>query len=233
MIIHGDGQALLAYHAALAAVESVAKSESADMGKYTVRYASLNAVHAECLRACELHRLAICQEPTMAGEMFAVRTTLIHEDGSRLEFDPMCLPHPKDAQALGSATTYLRRYSLVALFGLAVEDDDGRAATVSAQAQPGRRTEAERLIRESIAQMDSDTKTAFQAAFKEKFGVGLTDLAANRHGEALTWSREWVYEPPLPDNPEFDVDPPEPGPDMSAFDEARRVIEEARALGET
>lgn len=187
----GEGSALLCFRAALASVESVAKTEEADAGKFTIRYASLNAVLAECSRACELHKLQVSQEPTIHEGLFAVRTTLIHEDGSMLEFDPMCLPLPKEAQALGSATTYLRRYSLVSLFGIAVEDDDGKAATVAAQAQPGRRTEAERMIREAIANMGEDTRKRFQVAFKEQFGVGLSDLPANKHGDALTWTREW------------------------------------------
>lgn len=192
MKLIGEGEALKSFYDALGAVESVRKTEVADMGKYQVRYASLNNVHAECSRACEAFKLAVFQEPTTHEGLFAVRTTLIHEDGSMVEFDPMCLPMPKEAQALGSATTYLRRYSLVALFALAVEDDDGRAATTAAQTQPGRRTEAERMIRESMGQMSPDDQRQFQTDFKEQFKVSLTDLPTNRHGEALTWAREWV-----------------------------------------
>lgn len=191
MRITREGQVLEAFYRAKASVESVAKSELADMGKYEIRYASLNAVHAEVERACELHKLVVCQEPTVRDGLFAVVTTLLHEDCSMIEFEPMCLPLPKDAQALGSATTYLRRYSLVSQFGIAVEDDDGRAATVAAQAAPGRRTEAERMIRESIATMDEATRKRFVTDFKGKFGVALQDLPAAKHGEALTWSREW------------------------------------------
>jgi len=194
MDLIGDGKALAAFHAALGDVESVRKSEEADMGKFTVRYASLNAVHAECERACEVHGLRVVQEPTVVDGLFAVVNTLIHADLSMLRMEPMCLPLPKDAQALGSATTYLRRYSLVSQFGLAVEDDDGRAATVSAQAQPGRRTEAERMIRESIAQMPEEQRKRFQEAFKAQFASSLTDLPAARHGDALTWAREWERE---------------------------------------
>ena len=191
MKLIGEGQALAAFWIALGAVESVVKGEEADMGKYTVRYASLNAVYRECQRACEDNKLSILQEPTVIDGLFAVINTLIHEDGSMIELAPMQLPLPKDAQALGSATTYLRRYSLVSQFGLAVEDDDGRAATVAAQAAPGRRTEAERLIRETVARMTPEQRVTFQADFVAEFKSTLTDLPANRHGAALTWSRTW------------------------------------------
>jgi len=188
------GDVLFAFHAALAAVERVTKAETADMGKYIVKYASLNAVHAEVVRCIELHDMQITQEPTIHEGFFAVRNTLIHKDGSMIEFEPMCLPMPKDAQAEGSATTYLRRYSLVSQFGIAVEDDDGAAATTSAQTAPGRRTEAERLINVAIGNMDVETSREFKKDFKAKFGSGLSDLAANRHGDALTWSKEWQEE---------------------------------------
>ena len=190
----GEGEAMSAYWAARGEVESVRKTEEADMGRYQVRYASLNAVLAECERACELHKLAVCQEPTVIDGLFAVVNSLLHEDGSRLIFEPMCLPLPKEAQALGSATTYLRRYSLVSQFGIAVEDDDGRAATTAAQTQPGRRTEAERLIREGMAQLPEGGRTQFAFDFKQHFGMGLADLPAARHGDALTWSRQWQVE---------------------------------------
>lgn len=194
MNVVGEGQALMAFYAALASVESVHKSETADMGRYVVKYASLNAVHAECQRALELHRLQVTQEPTMHEGLFAVINTLIHEDGSMVVMEPMCLPMPKEAQALGSATTYLRRYSLVSQFGLAVEDDDGREATTAAQTQPGRRTEAERMIREAIGNMDEDTRKAFTEAFRAQYGMGLTDLPTRSHGDALAFCRRWQTE---------------------------------------
>lgn len=195
MNVVGEGQALFAFYAALASVESVHKSESADMGtRGIVRYASLNAVHAECQRALEMHKLELTQEPTVHEGLFAVFNTMIHEDGSRIEMAPMVLPMPKEAQALGSATTYLRRYSLVSQFGLAVEDDDGREATTSAQTQPGRRTEAERMIREYMAPMDDDTRKAFSDAFRAQYGCGLTDLPTRSHGDALAFTRRWIAE---------------------------------------
>ena len=191
----GEGEALLAYWAARTSVESVGKTESADMGtRGIVKYASLNAVLAEVERACELHGLTVCQEPTVVEGLFAVINTLIHKDGSRLAFAPMCLPLPKEAQALGSATTYLKRYSLVSQFGIAVEDDDGREATTSAQTQPGRRTEAERMIREAIGNMDEDTRKAFTEAFRAQYGMGLTDLPTRSHGDALAFARRWQAE---------------------------------------
>jgi hypothetical protein len=43
---------------------------------------------------------------------------------------------PNDPQKFGSALTYYRRYSLLALLGLAPEDDDGNAASQPARTPP-------------------------------------------------------------------------------------------------
>ena len=55
-------------------------------------------------------------------------TRLLHESGEWIEDTAIC-PLPKqDPQGLGSAMTYLRRYSLAAICGLYQDDDDGEAA---------------------------------------------------------------------------------------------------------
>ena len=66
-------------------------------------------------------------------------TVLAHpESGETIETVAPIVSKDKDnPQALGGAITYMRRYSLLALFGLAPEDDDGNAASnVPAQARP-------------------------------------------------------------------------------------------------
>jgi hypothetical protein len=61
--------------------------------------------------------------------MVTVETVLMHSSGewmSSVAAAPLSKP---DAQGVGSAITYLRRYSLAAIAGIAQEDDDGQAAT--------------------------------------------------------------------------------------------------------
>lgn len=194
-----DMDARLAFSQALASIEPVFKHETADTGKYTYSYASLGDILDECKRVCELHGLVLTQIPTVVEGHFALILTLFHTSGGQVAFQPLMTVLPKEAQAYGSMLTYCRRYQLVTVFGIATEDDDGRAATVAAQVQPGRRTEAERMIRESIAVMDDVTRKSFTEDFRRQFGMGLSDLPANRHGDALTWSREWSREQLDPD----------------------------------
>ena len=170
---------------ALNAVQNVAKTQTADTGKYSYRYADLGDVLDECKRVCQEFGLSVFQIPSYDQDKMIVSTVLLMEDGSSLAFAPMGLRLPPDAQAYGSALTYARRYSLLTIFGIAPEDDDGRAATIAATVQPGRRTEAERMIRQSMGEMNPDVQKAFIEDFKADFGVGLSDLPAARHGDAL------------------------------------------------
>ena len=66
--------------------------------------------------------------PCEAG--VSVETILVHESGQTMSSGILHLPASKqDAQGYGSALTYGRRYSLMALCGIAPEDDDGNRAS--------------------------------------------------------------------------------------------------------
>ena len=63
-----------------------------------------------------------------------VETVLCHSSGEWVA-ETLWLPVAKsDAQGVGSAITYARRYALCCVVGIAPEDDDGNAAAASAQA---------------------------------------------------------------------------------------------------
>jgi hypothetical protein len=65
-------------------------------------------------------------------------TRLMHESGEWLEATYVMIPSKNDPQGLGSAITYQRRYSLGAVLGLNIDnDDDGNAASTPATAQKG------------------------------------------------------------------------------------------------
>ena len=65
-------------------------------------------------------------------------TRLLHTSGQRID-DVAWSPLPKaDPQGVGSATTYLRRYSLAAMLCITQEDDDGVAAMPAKPAAPAK-----------------------------------------------------------------------------------------------
>lgn len=58
-------------------------------------------------------------------------TCIAHADSGEalVSYAPIAVASLADAQKVGSYMTYLRRYTLLAMFGLAPEDDDGNAAS--------------------------------------------------------------------------------------------------------
>jgi hypothetical protein len=96
--------------------------------RYTFSYAPLDAILAACRPALAKHGLAIVQQLEHNGQP-SIRTELRHADGGVIGAS-FPLPHmPESPQQLGSLVTYLRRYTLTALLGVAAEeDDDGNQA---------------------------------------------------------------------------------------------------------
>lgn len=63
-------------------------------------------------------------------------TRLMHNSGEWMEASYKMTPAKNDPQGSGSALTYMRRYSLGAILGLATEeDDDGNAASLPSDAK--------------------------------------------------------------------------------------------------
>lgn len=97
-------------------------------------YADLASVWDACRDPLTANGLSVVQSPRLvsAGEnawIVEVETTLLHTSGQFLA-DAVAVPVTKpDAQGVGSAITYARRYSLSAFVGVAPEDDDGNAAS--------------------------------------------------------------------------------------------------------
>jgi len=74
------------------------------------------------------HGIAIIQSTGFSDGLVSVTTALVHKEGGYVTSVASCTPAKMDAQGVGAATTYLRRYSLAAATGVAQEDDDGQSA---------------------------------------------------------------------------------------------------------
>jgi hypothetical protein len=100
------------------------------------KYADLGSVMDACLPALNAHGIAVIQ-PTGEDEIGRfVETRLIHgESGEQLSCRVPLIVSKNDMQGYGSAVTYARRYGLMAMAGIAPEDDDGNAAAKAAPKQ--------------------------------------------------------------------------------------------------
>jgi len=175
-------------------IARVTKSKTADTGKYTYTYATLSDVLRTVKDALEEQGLALSQPVQVRDGLQYVDTLITDvETGQYLMFPGTAHALERDPQAMGSALTYGRRYTLTSLFGMEVDDDDGHAAHTTAT-RPQERSGAEKEIRALVAAMEDDARAAYVPAFKIEFGSTLTDLRVAKHGDALGWTKGWIEE---------------------------------------
>lgn len=97
-------------------------------GSYKFKYAELNEILNLVRPILAKHGLSIVQSSTGDGDSVTVTTTLLHKSGQFLESSIPCA-RPDKMQELGSAITYLRRYSITGILGIAGEEDDDANST--------------------------------------------------------------------------------------------------------
>ena len=98
---------------------------------YSSKYVTLNQVLEAVKKNCAKHNFIFFQVPKIDefGKPI-LETTLLHQSGEKLVGQiPLVAKDPNDPQKIGGAVTYMRRYSLAAMFGLEDEDDDGNNAS--------------------------------------------------------------------------------------------------------
>lgn len=119
--------------AAMAAAQGAMKPAIKDATNphFKSKYADLASVFEAVREPFAKNGLSVWQELGNAEGGVTVTTRLVHKSGQWVEFGPLFVPALKhDAQGIGSAATYARRYSLAAALGVcADEDDDGNAAS--------------------------------------------------------------------------------------------------------
>jgi hypothetical protein len=96
---------------------------------FNSKYATLAAVADACKDPMKKAGLSVFQSPAADGNLVRMTTRLLHKSGQWIESDVLQV-QARDAspQAVGSALTYLRRYQLAAVMGVAPDDDDAEAA---------------------------------------------------------------------------------------------------------
>lgn len=103
-------------------------SKNAQNPHFRNNYADLAEVLNTVRPVFAANGVSVSQFPSFDGKLASVSTVLAHASGGFLTGIASCVPAKTDAQGIGAATTYLRRYSLAAACGVAQEDDDGNAA---------------------------------------------------------------------------------------------------------
>lgn len=108
---------------------------------FKAQYADLTAIVETVRPILAANGLAVAQFPDELDGEPALTTRLVHSSGEYVEATTPLALAPRgakpNAQEVGSATTYARRYGLQAVLGLVAEDDDGNAASRPAASAPG------------------------------------------------------------------------------------------------
>lgn len=181
---HATPSLFAALASAQAEIENAAKN--AANPHYRSKYADLAEVLNTVRPTFAKHGLSIVQSTGFDGQMVSVTTLVGHKDGGYITSVASCVPAKTDAQGVGSATTYLRRYSLAAMAGIAQEDDDGNAAAHDRKPQgskPEPKISGDQVA--EIMQLVGETETdldKFLAYFKVS---AVSDLPASAYERAI------------------------------------------------
>ena len=142
----------------------IVKDKTAKAGTYSYDYADLASILALVRPVLSKHGLALIQRlenPSGGGP--SIRTELRHADGGVVAAS-FPLGEWSTPQQLGSSSTYIRRYALCAMLGIAAEeDDDAQSVAPVSRAAAGRGLPSARL--------DGHGDAAVQAARLEGRGL--------------------------------------------------------------
>lgn len=118
-------------------IEDPTKNKRADAGtRGSYRYADLPTVLDVVRPALVANGFAVLQFPCELDDAPALTTLLIHSCGEWVETTAKIRPVDPRPQNVGSAITYARRYALLALCGIAADDDDDARAASQPKVQP-------------------------------------------------------------------------------------------------
>lgn len=141
------------------------------------RYADLASVRDTITPALSNNGLSVVQTLAPENGSLMVCTRLIHSSGQWMESTFPIIADTNKPQAMGSALTYARRYSLAAIVNIATEDDDD----ANEAQEHGKRAPETRNV--------AGTPGASKAKAREPFDKLLTEMRQSKTVDAL---KEWI-----------------------------------------
>lgn len=208
--------------AAEAKSEAEVRKKETNAFLYSFKYADLAACLEVIRKPLSENGLALIQIPSIDGNVVSIRTIIGHESGQSISCVMTMTPDKSGPQAIGTCMSYLRRYSLCAMVGVAQFDDDAQSAT----ADPD---DYERLSPEQIDEIlvladkhfkrDADAKVnrmldkAFQVTIVGDIPAKLFDSAINLLNNQAKREKAQTKKPAKTPRPESEPKDREPGED--------------------
>ena len=113
---------------------------------YKSKYANINSVIDAVKKPLNDNGIAILQSLSPSDDnKLHLTTRLLHSSGEWIEDTAVCPIQKQDPQGLGSAISYIRRYSLSAMCAVYADDDDGQSAALNAADYLQRITQSQSL----------------------------------------------------------------------------------------
>lgn len=172
-------------------------SKNAANPHFRSRYADLAEVLNTVRPVLSKHGIAVLQSTEFDGATVSVSTALCHSSGGVVTSTASCVPAKTDAQGIGSATTYLRRYSLAAMCGVAQEDDDGQSAAHSGKPAPVAKVAPTAGVWEALTDTQREKLESIAATIREYLECDdaqgaiehLENCALDTDQKAALWTR--------------------------------------------
>lgn len=184
--------------------------EGASKGKvnpaFKSKYADLASIWDACREALSTNGLAVLQIPNETPDGMLLTTMVTHSSGQWFRSSYPVRPVQATPQGLGSAITYARRYALMAMVGIAPEDDDGEAAMGRGQQQPANCQPAPQ--RSAPPALDPDKQDASLKQSQERTAANLIERITKANtSDALNevWKASAELIKALPDHLKSDV----------------------------
>lgn len=168
-----------------AEISSIAKAlvafqlevENATKGSVNPAFKSKYADLAEVLNVTRpvlaKHGISVQQHPTFEEGTVKLETVLLHESGQSISSTLVIPVTKQDAQGVGSAITYARRYALASICGIAQEDDDANTAV-----KPGPAHQAQPKVCWELSHLETFDMILERAY--EVFKSGIDDAAVSK-----------------------------------------------------
>lgn len=177
------------------AFPNVKRGHEADAGAFKYSYASLDAVLDVIRKPLAENGLALVQLPEGGG----LRTELRHAEGGSIVSVWPWPTVPENIQAYGKLVSYMRRYAILCVLGLATEDDDGAGVptekiTADQKAKIGEllaQLKAEAAPAEGHLSWDGELKREFKVRSRD-------DLSKAQAGAAIGWLKKKIDDVGIP-----------------------------------
>lgn len=124
------------------------------------KYATLNSVWEAVKDALLSNGLSALQPISYKEGNPVVKTVIMHTSGQFITGEcPIICAKQNDPQALGSAITYARRYSLASILGVMTDEDDDGEQAMARSASKKTQTPAKEPAKKSVSLDDKFNKT--------------------------------------------------------------------------